>query len=402
MELRNKSRDEINRLMSDRQAYISSLELRLEKFTQSTQSYLELKEKVKKIGNCVESADERITGLNWLVKQQSENHQQQIKSLTARYEELQQYVTGIAFRDSSAPIGKSLGFEKKSTQDYSKIAKELEELINISGQQLKNEMEQRFDIFSSKNNVFYKGLEHKIEVAELGKVQLKQEFEKELEKLIEKNCEIIKDFEYKFEAGMKMNLDRYKEVNMKIKEGTIGTNTGEIGEIRKKIKKFSEFQQKLEENEVRRELEVKEASQSAWNVESQVKHLEEELENYKSSNSKTPEFESLFAPYESRLSYLTSTVKKYLSVQKTLHKKVEFLASLCEPGQTLKKPPRKRSISNKSSTSNRSQALDSSYSPSLNSSRVSILKSTPKFIPRPTSQRSRIDILYDELSNMFP
>ena len=64
MEFRHKGRDEISRLVSDRQSYISSLELKLEKITQNSQSFLDVKEKLDKLANHIISIDEKIQGIN--------------------------------------------------------------------------------------------------------------------------------------------------------------------------------------------------------------------------------------------------------------------------------------------------------------------------------------------------
>ena len=414
MEFRNKGRDDISRLVSDRQSYISSLELRLEKFTQSTQSFLDIKEKVEKLSYSVTSAEERIQGLNWIIKQQNENHQQQIKQIFTRYEELQQQVSNVVFNQGLVPAGKGLkstSTENLNTfQDNMKIVKDLEELIAISNQQIKNELEQRFEILSTKSNILSKGLEAKIDDNTYFKTQTKQDFSKELERMIEKNYETIKDLESKIDANANMNLDRYKELSVKLNASSLSNLTDEITFIKQKLIRIDEFKKQFEENEVRRELEVKEASQSAWNVENQIKHIEQNINA--SRHGKEPRFESLLEPLETKQNYLTMTVKKYLSVQKSLHKKVEIISEILEGLRNKKKPTlentktSKRSISNKSKNSNRSRntkTLEASYSPSLYSSRVSILKPASKILSsRPASaKKSRIDILYEELSNMF-
>ena len=63
MDSKNKGRNDINRLVSDRQLYISSLELKLEKFTQNSQAFLDIKEKVDKLACNLTTADEKIQGL---------------------------------------------------------------------------------------------------------------------------------------------------------------------------------------------------------------------------------------------------------------------------------------------------------------------------------------------------
>ena len=63
MDSKNKGRNDINRLVSDRQLYISSLELKLEKFTQNSQAFLYIKEKVYKLACNLTTADEKIQGL---------------------------------------------------------------------------------------------------------------------------------------------------------------------------------------------------------------------------------------------------------------------------------------------------------------------------------------------------
>jgi hypothetical protein len=401
MDTQYKNRNEISRLVSDRQSYISSLELKLEKFTQNTQSFVELKEKIEKISSGLNAADEKIQGLNWVIKQQHESHQQQIKQLGTRYEELYLQMSNISLSKSWESANPVFLDNKKSFIDFPKLAKDLEDLVSANTYQIKSEIEGRLDIISSKNSKVIKALENKLENSQNDNKN-KLEFDKSIEKAIEKNCEAIKDLEYKLEAVVSLHTERYKELSSKLIACSASNLSEEMIGIKHKIIKIDEFKRKFEENEIRRELEVKEASQSAWNVENQVKSLEKELKDYRNSYNVKDYHkyaQDFISPIESKLNYVTNTLKKYLLIQKSLHRTVESLSkSLRNPEKGLKPSSQKRTRPKASPIK-----ANSSYSPSLNSSRVSILKNTSRKIPqRPGStNRSRIDILYDELSSMF-
>ena len=329
--------------------------------------------------------------------------------LTTQYQELQQKFSSGGFSQSAIPSSRIItipAFENKNHfPDYSKITKEIEEIISMSYDQLKNEVEQRFEIFSSKNTLVYKTLENKIENVSSDTNKIKQDLNKHLER----NCDAIKDLEKHLEATENINLDRYKELTMKFNASSLSSLTDEIVSIKHKIDRCEDFKKCFETNEIRRELEVKEASQSAWNVESKIKDVEQVLAKFINSNRGDSEshLKSLVTSFESRLDYTEATLKKYLNVQKSLHKKVETLSDIFENSrreQTVKIRNRSSSSkSNKSITPKGQKNEEPLYSPTLNSSRVSILKTTPrgKASKAQSTQKSRIDILYDELSNMF-
>ena len=204
-----------------------------------------------------------------MIKQQSESHQQQIKNIIARYEELQQQMTNLTFgqnlntEKNSQKTGNFVFEAKNSYPDYSKITKELQELIFLASQQVKNEVDQKFEIFQSKNSIFLKNFESKIETFAFNDEKTRQEIDKKIEKIEKKSENVKKDVENKIEAALNMNLERYKELTHKINAGTGYSLNEEIIGIRQKFSKIEEFKKNFEENEVRRELEVKEASQSA-------------------------------------------------------------------------------------------------------------------------------------------
>ena len=138
-------------------------------------------------------------------------------------------------------------------------------------------------------------------------------------------------------------------------------------------------------------------------MENQLKSLENDIKEFKNFGNKgfDKDFKSFIEPFDKKLEFLSATVKKYLSVQKVLHKKLDSMASVLKVSDKKEKKGilKSRSRSNKSKTSNKG---DSSYSPTLNSSRVSFGNPTPRRQGKPASfQKSRIDILYDELTNMF-
>ncbi|OMJ85446.1 hypothetical protein SteCoe_13204 [Stentor coeruleus] len=406
MEFRNKGREEVNRLLSDRQAYITSLELKLEKFTQNTQSYLDIKEKIDKLTNSITSSEERIQGLNWIIKQQNETHQQQIKSLSSRYEDLsQQFSTlAISYQFQSTPLKTNTIDIKPPPFDYTKITKDLESLIKITTEQVKSELEQRLDLLQSKNSVLSKSFDTNTEVLQVFEDRIKQDIDSEIKKLIAQTQYLIHDFEYKLEAAQEINSERYKEIMVRVNGSSSNMMNEELSGLKQKFFRLEEYRKVCENNEIRRELEVKEASQSAWAVESKLKQLQKDIEDLRPCFvTQKPSFQTpeIYSKLEERVNYLGTTVKKYLQVQKALHKKVE---NLCD---AVKDMGRQRSKSTeKNGNSSRSKGRntgDTSFSPSLGSSRVSILK--PSRLSRPKStksaQKSRIDILYDELSNMF-
>lgn len=405
MEFRNKGREEVNRLLSDRQAYITSLELKLEKFTQNTQSYLDIKEKIDKLTNVITSSEERIQGLNWVIKQQNDTHQQQIKSLSSRYEDLSQQVStlAISYQFQSTPIKTTTLDIKPPIFDYTKITKDLESLIKISTEQVKSELEQRLDLLQSKNSVLSKSFDTKSENLQVFEDRIKQDVDSEMKKLIAQTQYLIHDFEYKLEAAQEMNSERYKEIILKINGSSSNMMTEELGGLKHKVFRLEEYRKVCEDNEIRRELEVKEASQSAWAVESQLKQLQKDIDDLRPcfvNQKQNFQTSDIYAKLEERVNYLGTTVKKYLQVQKALHKKVE---NLCDVIKDMGRPRSKSAEKGNSSRSKKGNTGDSSFSPSLGSSRVSILKPTRLSRPKSTksAQKSRIDILYDELSNMF-
>ncbi|OMJ72084.1 hypothetical protein SteCoe_29565 [Stentor coeruleus] len=397
MEFRNKGREEVNRLLSDRQAYITSLELKLEKFTQNTQSYLDIKEKIDKLANVITSSEERIQGLNWIIKQQNETHQQQIKSLSSRYEDLSQHVStlAISYQFQSTPLKISTLDIKPPIFDYTKITKDLESLIKISTEQVKSELEQRIDLLQSKNSVLSKSYDTRSDILQVFEDRIKQDVDSEMKKFIVQTQNLVHDFEYKLEAAQEMNSERYKEIVVKANGSSLNIMNEELGGLKQKIFRLEEYKKVCEDNETRRELEVKEASQSAWTVESQLKQLQKDIDNLRPCfSSQKPSFQpnDIYTKLEERVNYLGTTVKKYLQVQKALHKKVE---NLCD---VIKDMSRQRSKSAEKGNSSRSKGRnngESSFSPSLGSSRASMLK--PSGLSRPKStktQHRKAELIY--------
>jgi hypothetical protein len=379
MEFKNKNREEISRLVSDRQAYISSLELKLEKFTQSTSSYLDIKEKLEKLSTSLSSAEEKIQGLSWLIKTQNENHQQQIKLLTSRYEDLQtNQMTCSSFpanRGSYASASNTI-----SSSFNSQLIKDLHDFISMTSAQVKNEVDQRLELLNSKQVLFMKSIETKVDSILSIEGKLKEDHEVQMMKLAEKSSELQKDFLNKLENSTSLQTERYKELAAKINCSGQVFLTEEISAVKIKLAKIEDLHKTWTDQEVRRELEVKEASQAAWNVENLFKGLEKQVFVAHEKINSLNELKD-----DQKINYLAASLKKYVALQKKLFEKVEKVE---EQVFVIVKKQRKPS---KTPDSDRS----------LGSARGFKQSKTPKGQVRgKNNTRSRIDVLYDELTKM--
>lgn len=391
MEFKKKNREEISRLVSDRQAYISSLELKLEKFTQNTSSYLDIKEKLEKLSASLSAAEEKIQGLSWLMKSQNDNHQQQIRALTSRYEELQ---TGFStFTYASAQRGQILPAPSGSLQVPGQVIKDLQEFICLNSAQVKNEIEQRIEILNSKQVVFCKSIENRVDSVQSLESRVKEEIEVNMMKIAEKSAELQREVSSKLESIVSLNSERYKELSHKVSMSSSNVLSEDLSAVRQKLGKIEDLHKVWQDNEVKRELEVREASQAAWTVENQLKQLEKQVSGFSSRLSSLSEYpDSHFvAGIDSKVNHLAGSLKKYVSLQKILHSKVE---SLEDTVKHLSHKRFKEQQARKTPDSDRS----------LSVSKTSNLKPSPT--PRnktpkvKNESRSRIDILYDELTKI--
>lgn len=391
MEFKKKNREEISRLVSDRQAYISSLELKLEKFTQNTSSYLDIKEKLEKLSVSLSAAEEKIQGLSWLMKSQNENHQQQIRALTTRYEELQ---TGFSsFTYANAQRGQMLSASSGNFQVPSQVIKDLQEFVCMNSAQIKNEIEQRIEILNSKQVIFCKSVESRVDGVQSLESRVKEELEVHMMKIAEKSAELQKEVSAKLESIVSLNSERYKELSHKVSMSSSTVLSEDLSTIRQKLNKFEDLHKLWQDNEMKRELEVREASQAAWTVENQLRQIEKQISSFSSKLNSLSEFpdSNYLTGIDSKINHLASSLKKYVSLQKILHSKVESLED------TVKHISHKRSKEQQAR-----KTPDSDRSMSI--SKVSSLKPSPtprNKTPKVKSEaRSRIDILYDELTKI--
>lgn len=386
MEFKKKNREEISRLVSDRQAYISSLELKLEKFTQNTSSYLDVKEKLEKLSSSLSSAEEKIQGLTWLLKSQNENHQQQIKALTSRYEDLQTNFNSLSY--TNVQNRQTISTPSVNSQIPNQVIKDLQEYINLNSIQVRNEMEQRLEILNSKQIVFCKGVENKVDGLQYLEKRVKEELEVSLMKIAEKSAEMQKEFSAKIESTVSLNSERYKELVHKVNMSGSTILSEDLNIIRQKLARIEDIHKVWQDNEMKRDLEVREASQAAWTVETQLKQLEKNFSGISSKLStlgehSDPHFQTIF---DSKINHLAGSLKKYVSLQKILHGKVESLEDAIKTLQMSKVK--------KNSDSDRNLSVSKAHS------------SKPSPNPRnktantKTGTRSRIDILYDELTKI--
>lgn len=388
MDFKNKNRDDISRLVSDRQAYISSLELKLEKFTQNTTSYLDIKEKVDRLANSLTSAEEKIQGLSWLVKTQNENHSQQIKLLTSRYEDLQTTLmtSGLLNFPNLSQFNQTPHRVVQTSQSQansinSQIVKDLQNFITSSSDQLQSDLDQRIELINSKQLLFIKSIESKIEHILNLEPKLKENSDLQLARLIEKSSELQQDFLNKLESVTSVQSERYKELLGKINSSGQIYLSEEINAIRQKIGKIEDIHRNWQENEMKREFEVKEASQAAWNVENQVKSIEKQLNGINLKLASASD-QGEMKESDNKINYLAGSLKKYVSLQKVLHSKVELLEeNLSSLQQRSKRRPSKTPDSDRSTSS------------------IANKKPTPKNKSK-NSSRSRIDVLYNELTKM--
>ena len=389
MDFKKKNREEISRLVSDRQAYISSLELKLEKFTQNTSSYLDIKEKLEKLYCNLSSAEEKIQGLTWLLKSQNENHQQQIKALTSRYEDLQTNFSSLSYTSvqnrqmtpTQAPAPNA------NTQIPNQVIRDLQEYINLNSMQVRNEVDQRLEILNSKQLVFCKGIENKLDSLQYLEARVKEELEVSLKKISERSAELQKDFSSRLESTVSLNSERYKELMHKVNMSGSSVVTEELNTMRQKLARIEESHKAWQENEMKRDLEVREASQAAWTVETQLKQLEKSFSSKVPAASEHPDhyFQNAF---DAKVNHLAGSLKKYVSLQKVLHAKVESLEDVIRSLQTVK--------IKKASESDRNLSVPKAHSSSSRPSPTPGNKTTTA----KNGTRSRIDILYDELTKI--
>ena len=388
MDFKNKNRDDISRLVSDRQAYISSLELKLEKFTQNTTSYLDVKEKVDRLANNLTAAEEKIQGLSWLVKTQNENHSQQIKLLTSRYEEMQTTLmtSGLLNFSSLSQFNQTShrAAHPSSSQANainSQIIKDLQNFITSSSDQLQSDLDQRIELINSKQLLFIKSIESKIEHILNLEPKLKENSDMQLSRLIEKSSDLQQDFLSKLESMTSLQSERYKELSAKINASGQVYLSEEISLVKQKVAKIEETYRNWQENEMKREFEVKEASQAAWNVENQFKLIEKQVNSINLKIASSSDHGEM-KESDNKINYLAGSLKKYVSLQKVLHGKVETLEeNLLALQQRSKRRPSKTPDSDRSTSS------------------VANKKQTPKNKAK-SSSRSRIDVLYNELTKM--